>query len=874
MKTVEDIDLKQLIEDETLEIFGRTKKIHSPLNPADDTPSFTVYFNTNYNKWKYKDFSTGEEGDALDFIQKYKNLSYTEARAYLGLEVEKSINETEKDKIESYINWQINNLDIYKGCKLIGLFQFKDENGKPIYYKAKLLDLKGKKFTPYYHLENDKVINKRGYDKEVIYGLYEALQGDKDNRIIIIVEGEKDANTVNMVLKNTMFKAISVKNVKDLSPLEYERIYVIGDTGEAGQKYIEFIKSKLFSTAPVFKIVKLPGLINLGDNKDVTDWLEAGHDKNDLFKAFKRSLDLKSRYELQQDNQGVYETKVKKIDGEETYIKAYLTDFKILDASKLTIVDEDKEGIRLKLLSCTGKEYEKVGNSNIFNDIKSFRNFLGTMDLNFLAEKTKDVVTLCKWINDYWAIENQEVHKGVKFKKVDDKLCLITQKGSITPTGVNKNIQADKSNDIDILDIEPIQKEELEEVHKHLFKFLDGKKSATIIGTVINNLCVNQCINNNVKLHHLLVVGESGSGKSTILERVIAPILNYPVKDKKSIGLITPFALTKDLSTGNYTSLYDEFKPSMISDKYKLTKISDVLRNLYDRQTVARGDKSFSIKEFTFSRPIIIAGEESYPNNEKALTTRSAIVYISKSERKKSNSDAIYWLDEHENLLNKFGRSLIDIVLNITDDEYKEIRLTKTNKFNLSDRPLNTAINIACGIEIYNKLLTSLGLTDKCLVGYEKYIESSIKDEVLEGSEDGLSIYEQMLVLFDTMIENGEVNTNDLIRLNGDALYIKTSEMIDRIHLYCKKYGSADLIPLKARDFKKQAYKGGYVYDNNYRKQITFTDTYQNVKKAWFDRYSLKKVRELGCMSIAPLSEFEEKVEKINNRPVQDNFAI
>ncbi|NFH85082.1 hypothetical protein FDA28_17215, partial [Clostridium botulinum] len=33
------------------------------------------------------------------------------------------------------------------------------------------------------------------------------------------------------------------------------------------------------------------------------------------------------------------------------------------------------------------------------------------------------------------------------------------------------------------------------------------------------------------KLHHLLIVGESGSGKSTILEKVVAPLLNYPLDE-------------------------------------------------------------------------------------------------------------------------------------------------------------------------------------------------------------------------------------------------------------------------------------------------------------------------------------------------------
>ena len=54
MKTIEEIDLKEVIESETLETFKKGK-IHSPFNPNDKTPSFTIYFDSNYNKWKFKD---------------------------------------------------------------------------------------------------------------------------------------------------------------------------------------------------------------------------------------------------------------------------------------------------------------------------------------------------------------------------------------------------------------------------------------------------------------------------------------------------------------------------------------------------------------------------------------------------------------------------------------------------------------------------------------------------------------------------------------------------------------------------------------------------------------------------------------------------
>ena len=129
---IEDIDLKSVIENETLQVFKNIKsKIHSPFNPADDTPSFGIYFDTNNNKWKFKDFSTGECGDAIDFIMKFKNMNFIEAREYLGLPVEKSESEKQVDNIRDYIDKQLRTNK--KGYELIGIFPFVDEANNVIY---------------------------------------------------------------------------------------------------------------------------------------------------------------------------------------------------------------------------------------------------------------------------------------------------------------------------------------------------------------------------------------------------------------------------------------------------------------------------------------------------------------------------------------------------------------------------------------------------------------------------------------------------------------------------------------------------------------------------------------------------------------------
>ena len=53
---IRDLDLKQFIESETGMRFNKANKINSPFNAADKTPSFSIYFDRNNNKWKFRRF--------------------------------------------------------------------------------------------------------------------------------------------------------------------------------------------------------------------------------------------------------------------------------------------------------------------------------------------------------------------------------------------------------------------------------------------------------------------------------------------------------------------------------------------------------------------------------------------------------------------------------------------------------------------------------------------------------------------------------------------------------------------------------------------------------------------------------------------------
>lgn len=833
----QDIDLRQIIEQETGDKFSRDGFIRCPFH-GDKTPSLSIKFFSNINKWRFKCWACGKEGDAIDFIMEYKNLAYKQAREYLGLENEKTDKELRIDKIKGYIDWQLKNTKV--GYKLLGIFEFVDKDNNPLYYKAKFRKPDGTKETPYYHIEEDKVINNRG-SEEVPYNLYNTLSAIRLGEIVIFVEGEKDANTINSLIGKEGYTATSIKGCKDLEILKIykSKIYVIGDTGEAGERYNWHIWKEFKEMADSFKFINLPGIKALGDNKDVTDWLEDEHTKKDLINAFDRSLDLKSKFDLQQDKRGIYRWQYDK--KAEDYFKYYLTDFKIVEAKRMILVDTDEEGIILKLKSSTGAIVERRGPATVFDDVRAFKNFLGTMDLAFKG-KSDDITDIKSWINKYWALENEFVNQGVKFLPVEGKLNLITATGAISADNIDYTKKAD-GIEVELIEKDHITTEELKQLKNKIFKFASPDKSIPIIGTVLNNLAVVQAEESKVKLHHLLIIGESGSGKSTILDNVIAAILNYPKQEIKSIGLITAFALIRELSSGNYTSLFDEFKPSSL-DKFKVQKLSETLRNLYDRSTISRSDRTFKNKNFQLNRPLIMAGEESYPHQEKALIERSDIVYLSRRERTEENTEVMEWIIENEDILNKFGRSMIDIVLKLSTEQYKEIRNKVQTKFTkLKNRPLNTAVNVGTGIELFNLLLAERNIS--ILTDYEKYIEQNIQEEILQGAGETRSTVEQMLLLFDQMANDDRViDLENVVKDRGDGLFIRTSEMITQICVYCKTTDAADITPLKLRDFKRQATKAGYLKESS--NKVIKVDG----KACRYDEYSKAMLRDLEAFSI------------------------
>ena len=63
-----------------------------------------------------------------------------------------------------------------------------------------------------------------------------------------------------------------------------------------------------------------------------------------------------------------------------------------------------------------------------------------------------------------------------------------------------------------------------------------------------------------------------------------------------------------------------------------------------------------------------------------------------------------------------------------------------------------------------------------------------------------MSTVERMLLLYNQMIEDARAGLTEVVKTQGDGLFIKTSEMINEIFDFINKTGSAEVVPLKLKD--------------------------------------------------------------------------
>ena len=278
--------LKRVVQDYGVKLDNQNKGL-CPFH-SEKTPSF--YVKDKGQGAFFKCFGCDESGDVISFIQLQEHCTFNEAirKAYdiLGMQLN-----WEYSNIENFTTWLKGNWTNY-----MDNFIYTDEQGNPLYIKIKYWsdEFNKKTFTTKGLTQTEKSFK---FNKDFsatpkhVYNLPQVLRAIKNDRYIIFVEGEKDCET--LIRRGFTATTIYSKKWDDnyTSELSNANIVFIGDTGDAGEEFKQTVWSNLKGKVKSFKVVNLKGIEQLGDNKDVTDWLESGHTKEELYKCINKGWD-------------------------------------------------------------------------------------------------------------------------------------------------------------------------------------------------------------------------------------------------------------------------------------------------------------------------------------------------------------------------------------------------------------------------------------------------------------------------------------------------------------------------------------------------------------------------------------------------------
>ena len=270
---------------------GQDVKIKSLFNSKERTPSMCIYFDSKSKVYKYKDFSTGKGGSAIDLVKDIQNLSYHKActitvEAYNdfvlhnngGYDV-KEFKEQSKYKVDKYAFRQWTTQDQYFWTQFnIGSRILEEYCVRPLAYYTMVKDdkelvISGNYIYGYFTKGGElyKIYQPKTFDKKFLK-IRDYLQGEQhleDNDYLMILSSLKDMmslrslklSNINIVApdsENSMIK----KDTMEEFIKEYKKVIVMFDNDEAGIKAMEKYKA----TYPAVEILLLPMSKDLSDS--------------------------------------------------------------------------------------------------------------------------------------------------------------------------------------------------------------------------------------------------------------------------------------------------------------------------------------------------------------------------------------------------------------------------------------------------------------------------------------------------------------------------------------------------------------------------------------------------------------------------------
>ena len=832
---------------------------------------------------KFKCFtkSCGASGDLIDFVARKEGLTNIEAikECLKILNLNYTIEKTKLDKLREYI--ETNNKEWYKDSsyKLEDVYFYLDKEGNPVLAKIKYKNTDtGKKQFSQANIVDSGDFYKLDYKSEkinLIYNMPRVLKSIQENREIFLVEGEKDAlNLQRLGLTATTCRDINSVDNTVLEPLRNSKLIILADNDEAGRLHLKNIKNRLFNRVLSFKVPFIKETHKEKDTKqDISDFIEAkfneGYQSKDIRKMIldivNMTLDQKNDNELQQDSIGVYST-CKKYDKEGELIETkhiYLTNFNVINLTRIENIDTEDEIIELTIKNNLGEVKTVKGRSNkIFLDPKSFNSF---MNMGFSFDgKPKDFNRFKNWVNKYFLIEKRNEYLITGIREIDNKKMLITQSGALLENGdIDTNYKADNHLTlVDFANKKRLSKEDAIELSKHLFNWNSSKNCYNVIGSLVANM-FNSIYRESqgINVHVTSYVGESGSGKSFTIDNITRPLLNLD-NDTMVFSSIMPHGLLRALNDTYMPTIIDEVKPSQAGE-FKRQLLSNTIRSITGESTVIKGTQNQGFKTYKYNSSLIIAGEETL--DETALKNRCNIIWFSCNDMSEDNiKHGSYFLSKKgKEALSSLGLEIYLQILKHWNSEkllktLEAIENTFKHDVKLHPRIQATFNNTMLGCIIVKNILSKIAGYTSDLESDEnisQLIYQNLKENVLDGEYSTKQIYDEVLEAIDELASgDGQYNIIENVHYKQDSLYIKLDfkAIFPILESYYRSRGKQ--LKTDCKTFIKMITKSKYVNgeSKDYYKSVRFDE---KVKKVYF--INKEALKNLDMPNLIPTNEID-----------------
>ena len=801
IKTVSN--LKQVIQYYGINLKEKDGKIKGccPFH-SEKTPSFHIKDEGKGKGAFYKCFGCGANGDVVNFIKAKEGLTTFEAtkKAYEILGLKLDMQPSKIDRLIDYI--ETNNFYKIEGFKIedIHIYMINEDNPSFLKVKYRSLTDKTKK-----DLRTYKIIDAGDYYKTTtkekggdytptIYN-YPAVKKaiEKDNNIYF-VEGEKDVKT----LQKLGLTATTIYAKKWLEAyteqLTGTKIVFIGDTGKAGEEFKNLVYENLKNVVKTFKVVDLPNIEQLGDNADVTDWLNIkGNTKEKLIEAIKSAKlkPLKSWGEYHYNGVSTY--LVKTVNEEEQYM--YIYDG-MLNIESINIdIDNNKES-----LCISSKMYNKQVSTEITKgELFSKNSYAETLNntRGFIIEPnhTKDIQ---KYLVEQYKIYDKA--NNLSEKMTTNRIGWIENKHTKTFIYPRHDLSIDNKafykEDGRYNKIFKSKGDFNAYIEQVLTPLLNKDIGVLTISSLIGSLLLEV-----LDIHESFIVdiyGKNGKGK-TILLFALASLFGKPR------SYVLEWEATKNGIISNATDL-NNF-PLMLDDTKKCEdkdKIAEIVYSLSGGKEKARANQDGSAKEQKVFKNIAIStGEASLLNYIKGESSGAGVfgrvlsIDTDQYEIFNSKEEADILENSYKNNYGLFGYEFCkwlyeqcknEDILEKWQDSYTNYKDNNYNKIehHTSTRKANHIALLQMGYDILDNFLSSKGINI--------YLRPTVFDDYLLEA-DTMSIEQDIYTnAYNEVIEyiysnpnrvyqsdrDGDFPPNNMLGwVKNDIIYISDTETIN-----------------------------------------------------------------------------------------------